>query len=259
MADTVDFSQDPFRQAPPAMPWPRAFGGPSPDLAEVQLLVQAQVQASRQASARAKRIELLSERLSRHLAPEVWQRLFHGVGKPSIEFSEQPLTVLSIESLNLGGCQGGEEQLPALVDRLARQNGGTVDSFGWGGTAVFFSDLLDALRAALALMQGASDARLRIGVHSCDGVVASFRSGGEVHRTLLGSAASEAATVSGTAGYGSIGLSGPVEVALEERIGVPLGAADLPAWLFHEAQWAFQRTANGSLRLIPTSLARASS
>lgn len=255
MANTADFSQDPHRQAPAAMPWPRAFGGPSVEQSDVQLLVQAQILASRQASARVKRIELLAQRLSRHLAPEVWQRLFHGTGKQSIEFAEQPLTVLFIESLNLGGCHTGQEQLPALVDRLARRNGGTVDSFGWGGTALFFNGLFEALRASLELMHGAPEAHLRMGVHSCDGVVASFRSGGEVHRTLLGPGSSEAATVAGIAGYGSVAVSAPVHEMLEQRIGSALAGADVPAWLFQEARWKFQLASNGSLRLIPTSLA----
>jgi hypothetical protein len=98
-----------------------------------------------------------------------------------------------------------------------------------------------------------------MGVHSCDGVVASFRSGGEVHSTLLGTSAAEAATASGTADYGSIGLTTSVEALLQDRIELPVAEASVPALLFPEAPWDFQRVANGSLRLIPTSLAQAPS
>jgi len=254
-------SQDADSQIRPAFEWAEAAVATGATLAqsEVQRLVQAQVLASRQAKAHAKRIDLLSERLLRHLAPEVWQRLFHGIGRQSIAFDETPLAVVFIEALELGVCRPGHESLPALVDRLARQHGGAVDSFGWGGTALFFGNVTDGLRTALSLMHSAPEPALRIGVHSSDAVVASFRSGGQLHSTLLGSTTAEAATVSGAAAYGSIGLSAAAQDLLEDRIGVPLDGAKVPVWLFQEATWGFARTANGSLRLTPTSLAPTSS
>lgn len=264
----MDFNPEPPMQAQPvdssgsaAFAWndPAAASGSALAQSEVQRLVAAQVLASRQAKDHAKRIEMLSERLSRHLAPEVWQRLFHGIGRQSISFHETPLAVLFIEALDLNGCPPGREPLPALVDRLARQNGGSVDSFGWGGTALFFGNVTDGLRTALALMHGEPQPALRIGVHSCNAVVASFRSGGQLHSTLLGSATAEAATVSGAAVYGSIGLSVAAQELLQARIGLPLDGAMVPVWLFQDAQWRFARTNNGSLRLIPTSLVPAPS
>jgi len=181
--------------------------------------VVARVEAHVQATAHMRRMEVLSERLSRHLSPDVWQRLFHGAGKETISFRQRTLTVLFIESGDLGGwTRFSQEGFMAEVRRLASNHYGAVDDFGWGGTVVFFEDAGDAVRTALDLQRSAPELKLRMGIHTCACELGTFRSGGESHCTLIGPETAATAHVAATAAYGSIVISPDAYALVQELV-----------------------------------------
>jgi class 3 adenylate cyclase len=188
------------------------------------------------------RVDLLSQRLAMHLSQEVWQRLFHGPGRGGIVFTQAPLAVLFIESLPGEGERRGQERFFVALERLAREHGGTIDEFAWGGSLLFFGQPDEAVRTALALQYVVPEQRLRMGVHHGECLLARFRSGGISHATLLGEAAAEAAAVASASEYGSVGVSGAVKREWLELAGV----SD------RKAQWRCERKGNGSMRLVPT-------
>ena len=188
-------------------------------------------------------VDMLSQRLAIHLSQEVWQRLFHGTGRPGIVFTHAPLAVLFIESLLGNAERRSEDTFYAALERLAREHDGTADAFAWGGSLLFFAQAGQAVRTALALQRAVPERKLRMGIHHGDCLLARFRSAGVSHATLLGAEATQAATVASATDYGSIGLSASV----------------LPGWLELTAQdaaaasnWRCERNGNGSMRLVPT-------
>jgi len=164
-------------------------------------------------------MEVLSERLSRHLSPDVWQRLFHGAGTETISFRQRALTVLFIESGDLGGwTRFSQEGFMAEVRRLAGQHYGSVDEFGWGGTVVFFEEPGDAVRTALDLQRSAPELKLRMGIHTCSCELGTFRISGESHCTLIGPETAATAHVAATAAYGSIVISPDAYALVQELV-----------------------------------------
>ncbi|HYF41101.1 MAG TPA: response regulator [Ramlibacter sp.] len=168
-------------------------------------LVVQRVEAHMRATAHSRRMEALSERLSRHLQPESWSRLFHGPDQGTIAFEQSLQTVLYVECADLANwSERDRESFRAEVAWLATRHQGTVDLYAWDGTAVFFEDPAASVRMATDLQRSACELRLRMGITTsiCD--VASFRCEGVVQRTLIGPEAAVAAKVAATAACGSI-------------------------------------------------------
>ena len=171
-------------------------------------LVVQRIQANVQAAAHTRRMEALSERLSRHLAPDAWQELFHGTGLETITFEEKTLSVLFAESGDLRGWgQAARDGFTAELEWLAARHRGCVDHFGWIGTVVFFDEPGPCVRMATDLQRSASELHLRMGIHTCTGEVASFRSEGVGYTTLVGGEAGITAKVAASAARGSIVIS----------------------------------------------------
>jgi adenylate cyclase len=171
-------------------------------------LVVQRVEAHVRATAHARRIEELSEKLSRHLSPGSWQRLFHGAELEAIRFEQKPQTLLYAESGNIGGLnERNTDSFAAEVEWLASRHAGTVDRFIDGAAVVFFDEPGSCVRMAMDLQRSANDLHLRMGVHTgvCD--VAHFRADSEPMSTLIGHEAGLAEKVAATASTGSIAIS----------------------------------------------------
>jgi CheY-like chemotaxis protein len=156
----------------------------------------------------ARRMDELSEKMARQLAPDAWQRLFHGQDRHSIRFEAHTLTLLYAETpLYAAWSERDRESFNAQIGWLVARHMGEFDSFVFGATLAFFTDPLACVRAAMDLQRCAADLRLRIGVDSGDAVIAQFRSEGRVQRTVLGPVAEGAARAASTAATGSIMIS----------------------------------------------------
>ncbi len=171
-------------------------------------LVVQRVEGHVRATAHARRIEALSEKLSRHLEPQAWQSLFHGAELEAIRFEQKVQTVLYTETADLSQWQGRDhDSFQAEVEWLAVRHHGTVDRFIDGAAAIFFDEPAACVRMAMDLQRSASELALRMGIHTgiCD--IGTFRSGHEACCTLVGPAIWLAAQVAASAATGSIAVS----------------------------------------------------
>jgi CheY-like chemotaxis protein len=171
-----------------------------------ELLVK-RIEAHVRETAYIKRAEQLSEKLSRHLSPEAWQRLFHGAASGTIRFEERQQTVLYVEAPDMVMDETDRDSFTAELEWLATRHHGHVDRFHWGAGVVIFGDPAACVRMAMELQRSATDLRLRMGVHTgtCD--IASFRLDIDWRRTLVGAQPELTAKVAATAAIGSIALS----------------------------------------------------
>ncbi len=168
-------------------------------------LVIQRVEDHMQATAQARRMEALSERLSRHLQPESWARLFHGPDVATIRFEQALRTVLFVECPDLAAwSERDRESFQAELGWLATRHHGSVDPYAWGGVAVFFEDPADSVRMATDLQRSAAELRLRMGMTTGMCEVAGFRCEGVMRTTLVGPETDVAAKVAATAASGSI-------------------------------------------------------
>jgi len=171
-------------------------------------LVVQRVEAHVRATARARRIERLSEKLARHLAPEDWQALFHGAGLEAIGFEQKVQTVLFAEAGELRIWNDRErDSFTAEVEWLATRHNGTVDRYIDGAAAVFFDEPGPCVRMAMDLQRSANELHLRMGIHTGICEIGTFRSGRQACCTLIGPETGLAAKVAATAATGSIAVS----------------------------------------------------
>jgi adenylate cyclase len=171
-------------------------------------LVVQRVEAHVRATAHARRIEALSEKLSRHLQPESWQNLFHGAELEAIQFEQKVQTVLYAEAGELRIWSDRErDAFAAEVEWLAVRHNGVVDRYVDGAAAIFFDEPGHCVRMAMDLQRSANELHLRMGVHTgvCD--IGTFRSDNQVGCTLIGHEIWLAAKVAATAATGSIAVS----------------------------------------------------
>lgn len=148
--------------------------------------VIARVEAHVAQTAQARRMDALSEKLARHLAPDDWQRLFHGEAAATIAFEQKSVNVLHIEPA--AGAAAADGAFEEEVEWLAARHQGSIDRFAYGAKVVFFEDAETCRRMVEELGQHADAVRLADGVQAgvCD--VGSFRLGATPQRTLLGDA-----------------------------------------------------------------------
>ena len=171
-------------------------------------LVMRRVEANLRASAQARRLEALSEKLSRQLSPARWQELFHGAELEAIRFEQKVQTVLHAEAGEVGCWSERErDRFVAEVEWLAVRHQGTVDRFIDGATAIHFDEPGAAVRMAMDLQRSAGELHMRIGIHTgvCD--IGVFRSANQSCSTLIGPAAGAAARMAEAASTGSIAIS----------------------------------------------------
>jgi CheY-like chemotaxis protein len=167
----------------------------------------------------ARHLDALSEKLSRHLAPEAWQALFHGADADEIRFDERPMTVLYADNGGLAWTREADHgSFAAEAGWLATRHRGQLDEFVWDATVAMFEDPQAAVRMAMDLQRTALDLQLRIGVHTCEAVIGTFRSGGKLRCTLVGAETALAAKVAATAASGSIVISPETYALVQHEI-----------------------------------------
>ena len=189
-------------------------------------------------TAQGRRVALLSEKLARHLSPEVWQRLFHGPGYGSISFEEKQQTLLYAEAPGSDIMNGRErDSLAAEIEWLAARHHGRVDCFHDGAGVVLFDDPTACVRMAMDLQRSANDLRLRMGVHSGNCDIATFRSDLDSCCTLIGPEPALAAKVAATAAIGSIAVSPETYALVREDIHTDAGGCLLMEE-FHDSDLA---------------------
>lgn len=182
-------------------------------------LVVKRVEAHVRETAHVQRVEQLSEKLSRRLSPENWQRLFHGAESGTIRFEEKQQSVLYAEAPGVDFMsERDRDSLAAELEWLATRHRGHVDRFNDGAGVAFFDDPAACVRMAMDLQRGASDLRLRMGVHSGMCTIATFRSGLDWRSTLIGKETGLAAKVAATAATGSIAVSPETYALVKEEI-----------------------------------------
>jgi adenylate cyclase len=182
-------------------------------------LVVQRVEAHVRATAQARRIEELSEKLSRHLGPESWQRLFHGNEPGAIRFDQKQQSLLYAEPFGLVGLADRErDSFGAEVEWLATRHHGTVDRYMDGAAVIFFYEPAPCVRMAMELQRSATELHLRIGVHTgiCD--IVTFRADNQVGYTLIGPETGLAARVAATAAAGSIAISPETYAQVKENV-----------------------------------------
>jgi adenylate cyclase len=182
-------------------------------------LVVKRVEAHVRATAHARRIEALSEKLSRHLSPEDWQALFHGAELEAIRFEQKAQTVLYAEAGETRIWSDRErDSFQAEVEWLATRYSGHVDRYIDGAAAIFFDEPAPCVRMAMDLQRSANELHLRMGVHTsiCD--IGTFRSGHQACCTLIGPETGLAAKVAATAATGSIAVSPETYALVREEI-----------------------------------------
>jgi adenylate cyclase len=182
-------------------------------------VVVQRVEAHVRATAHARRIEELSEKLSRHLSPQAWERLFHGAELEAIHFEHKQQTLLYAETGNVGGLsERNSDSFAAEVQWLATRHQGTVDRFVDGAAVVFFDEPASCVRMAMDLQRSANELHLRMGIHTgiCD--IGHFRSEAEATSTLIGHEAGLAAKVASTAAIGSIAVSPETYALVKDEI-----------------------------------------
>jgi adenylate cyclase len=182
-------------------------------------LVLHRVDAHVRATAHARRIEQLSEKLSRHVSPESWQRLFHGCELEAIRFEQKQQTILYAEAMDMGMLsERDRDSFTAEVEWLATRHQGTVDRFIDGAAVVFFDEPAPCVWMAMDLQRSAKDLHLRMGIHTGICEIGTFRSDYQVDCTLIGHETGLAATVAATAASGSIAVSPETYALVKEDI-----------------------------------------
>ena len=200
-------------------------------------VLMARVQSHLERSHSARRLQSLSEKLSRYLAPQVYQSLFEGSQQAEINTKRKKLTVFfsDIKDFTESTARWQPEEITRLLNgyfsemtRIAAEFGGTVDKFIGDAMVIFFGDphslgvqedALQCVKMALAMQQrmgslqalwrdmGSKSFRIRIGINTgfCD--VGNFGSELRMEYTIIGSEVNLAARLEQAAEAGGILIS----------------------------------------------------
>ncbi|MEP6791140.1 MAG: response regulator, partial [Ramlibacter sp.] len=156
--------------------------------------VVARVEAHVKATAQARRMDALSEKLSRHMEPQVWEQLFHSDLREQISFEEKTFTVVHAGPADFAMLSDtGSAALATEAQWLATRHGGRTDRFVHGASVAFFEREADAVKMAADLQRLCAHLRLRVGMYTGPCELATFRSGNRIEWALIGPAISLAA------------------------------------------------------------------
>lgn len=202
-------------------------------------VVLARVQSHLERSANARRLQALSQKLGRYLAPQVYQSLFDGTREAEIRTQRKKLTVMFSDIVGFTGTTSTwqpEDITDVLnkyfseMSKIAADYGGTVDKFIGDGMVIFFGDpdsrgpqqdALQCVKMAMAMQARMVDLQrlwrdvgcnkpfqIRIGINTgyCD--VGNFGSQLRMHYTIIGPEVNLASRLEQACEPGSILLSG---------------------------------------------------
>jgi adenylate cyclase len=201
-------------------------------------LVLARVHTHLERSRNARRLQALSEKLGRYLAPQVYRSLFDGSREAEIRTQRKKLTVFfsDIKDFTAATAQWQPEDITFLLNsyfsemsKLAHEYGGTLDKFIGDAMVIFFGDphsagpkedALRCVRMAMAMQRRMAELQVlwrelgsdksfqvRMGINTgyCD--VGNFGSDLRMDYTIIGSEVNVAARLEQAAYPGGILIS----------------------------------------------------
>jgi len=200
-------------------------------------------------SANARRLKVLSEQLSRYLAPQVYQSLFDGSRQAEIRTQRKKLTVFfsDIKNFTESTAQWQPEEVTLLLNsyfaemsQIAAEYGATLDKFIGDAIVIFFGDphtlgvredALQCVRMAIAMQKRMEGLRarwrdmgihrnfeIRIGINSgfCD--VGNFGSSLRMEYTIIGREVNLASRLEQAAEPGEILISSQTHALVQGEI-----------------------------------------
>ena len=200
-------------------------------------------------SANARRLKVLSEQLSRYLAPQVYQSLFDGSRQAEIRTQRKKLTVFfsDIKNFTESTAQWQPEEVTLLLNsyfaemsQIAAEYGATLDKFIGDAIVIFFGDphtlgvredAVQCVRMAIAMQKRMEGLRarwrdmgihrnfeIRIGINSgfCD--VGNFGSSLRMEYTIIGREVNLAARLEQAAEPGEILISSETHALVQGQV-----------------------------------------
>jgi adenylate cyclase len=201
-------------------------------------VVLARVHAHLERSGNARRLQALSEKLGRYLAPQVYRSLFDGSRDAEIRTQRKKLTVFfsDIKDFTASTAKWQPEDITFLLNsyfsemsKIAQEYGGTLDKFIGDAMVIFFGDpdslgvkedALQCVRMAIAMQRRMAELQIlwremgsdktfqvRMGINTgyCD--VGNFGSDLRMDYTIIGSEVNVAARLEQAAEPGGILIS----------------------------------------------------
>jgi adenylate cyclase len=202
-------------------------------------VVMARVHSHLERSGSVRRLQALSEKLSRYLAPQVYKSLFDGSRDAEIHTQRKKLTVFfsDIKDFTAATAKWQPEDITFLLNsyftemsRIALEYGGTLDKFIGDAMVIFFGDpesrgvkedALQCVKMALAMQRRMAELQVlwremgldktfqvRMGINTgyCD--VGNFGSDLRMDYTIIGVEVNRAARLEQAADPGGILISG---------------------------------------------------
>ena len=201
-------------------------------------VVLARVHVHLERSRNARRLQALSEKLGRYLAPQVYQSLFDGSRDAELQTQRKKLTVFfsDIKDFTASTAKWQPEDIKFLLNsyfsemsRIADEYGGTLDKFIGDAMVIFFGDpdsrgvkedALQCVKMALAMQRRMAELQIlwrdigadktfqvRMGINTgyCD--VGNFGSDVRMDYTIIGAEVNLAARLEQAADPGGILIS----------------------------------------------------
>jgi class 3 adenylate cyclase len=212
-------------------------------------IVLARVHAHLERSTNARRLQSLSEKLGRYLAPQVYQSLFDGSRDAEIQTQRKKLTVFfsDIKDFTASTAKWQPEEIKFLLNsyfsemsKIAYEHGGTLDKFIGDAMVVFFGDpetrgvkddALQCVKMAIAMQRRLAELQViwremgsdkafhvRMGINTgyCD--VGNFGSDLRMDYTIIGSEVNLAARLEQSADSGGILISNETYALVKDEI-----------------------------------------
>jgi adenylate cyclase len=212
-------------------------------------VVMARVNTHLERSASARRLEALSEKLGRYLAPQVYQSLFDGSRDAEIRTQRKKLSVFfsDIKDFTASTAKWQPEDITFLLNsyfsemsKIALEYGGTLDKFIGDAMVIFFGDPQthglkeDALRCvkmAMAMQRRMAELQIlwremglektfqvRMGINTGYCNVGNFGSDLRMDYTIIGSEVNMAARLEQAAAPGGILISKETYALVRDEI-----------------------------------------